>query len=126
MNLERADILNRLAAGQISTDEAARLLREPVRPPSPPLEGSERRNTGLAGRRLHVRVTDLGTGQPKVNVNLPLSWVEVGMKIGARYRPEIADFDVNALIEQIRDGTQGKLVEVEDLDDNERVEIFLD
>jgi hypothetical protein len=118
MTTERSDILNQLAAGQISADEAAQRLRAPgeVRLPSP----------GLSGRWLHVRVTDLHTGKQRVSVNLPLAWVEAGMRLGAQHRPEIANFDLGALVEQIHAGAQGKLVEVEDLEDNQRVEVFVD
>ena len=122
MNTDRSNILNQLASGQISADEAAQRLSAP-----PGLEsGGGKGTVNLSGRWLHVRVSDLDTGRQKVNVNLPLSWVEVGMRIGAQYRPEVANFDLNALVEQIRSGAEGKLVEVEDLDDNERVEIFVD
>ena len=48
------------------------------------------------------------------------------MRIGAQYRPEIASFDFGDLVAQIQAGAEGKLVEVEDLEDNERVEIFVD
>ena len=118
MSTDRADTrsVNLLASGQISADEAAQRLRPSAAPP----------RLNLSGRWLRVRVTDLDTGKQKVNVNLPLSWVEVGMKIGAQYRPEIANFDLGALVEQIQSGAEGRLVEVEDLDDNERVEIFVD
>ena len=121
MTTDRADILNRLATGQISADEAAQLLR-----PSGPHSGTGKGTANLNRHWLHIRVTDLETGKQKVNVNLPLSWVEAGMRIGAQYRPEIAGFDFDDLVAQIHAGTEGKLVEVEDLEDNERVEIFVD
>ena len=120
MTDDRADILNRLAARQISADEAARLLREPAEAPQPVNAPS------LASRWLRVRVTDLTTGRQRVNVNLPLSWVQIGMKIGARHSPEIAGIDFAGLLQQIQAGANGKIVEVEDLEDGERVEIFVD
>lgn len=117
MNTDRADTrsVNLLASGQISADEAAQRLRPSAAP----------QNMNLNGRWLRVRVTDLHTGKQKVNVNLPLAWVEAGIKIGAQYRPDIANLDLGALVEQIQAGTEGKLVEVEDMGDNERVEIFV-
>jgi hypothetical protein len=117
MDTDRSNILAQLAAGQISADEAAQRLRPSAGTPQ---------GLSLSGRWLHIRVTDLDSGRQKVNVNLPLAWVEVGMKIGARYQPEIAGFDINALVQQIHVGAEGKLIEVEDLEDNERVEIFVD
>jgi len=122
MTTDRANILDQLASGQISADEAAQRLR----PPAGPQSGTGKATANLTGRWLHVRVTDLETGKQKANVNLPLTWVEVGMRIGAQYRPEIASFDFGDLVAQIQAGAEGKLVEVEDLEDNERVEIFVD
>lgn len=123
MDANRTDILNQLASGQITAAEAAQRLgpAAPARPATP------KPHPGLnANRWLHVRVTNLETGRPKVNVNLPLTWVELGLKIGAKYQPEIAGLDFNDLVAQIQAGANGKLVEVEDLDDGERVEIFVD
>jgi len=122
MTTDRANILDQLASGQISADEAAQRLR----PSAGPQSGTGKATANLNGRWLHVRVTDLETGKQKANVNLPLTWVEVGMRIGAQYRPEIAGFDFGDLVAQIQAGAEGKLVEVEDLEDNERVEIFVD
>jgi hypothetical protein len=124
MTTDRADTrsVDPLASGQISADEAAQRLR----PPAGPQSGTGKATANLNGRWLHVRVTDLETGKQKANVNLPLTWVEVGMRIGAQYRPEIASFDFGDLVAQIQAGAEGKLVEVEDLEDNERVEIFVD
>jgi hypothetical protein len=119
MSTDRLDVLDRLAAGEISPAEAAQILRTPS-----PLARPQARH--LAQRWLHVRVTDLDTGRRRVNVDLPLSWVEVGLSLGARYYPDMAGIDLAQIVEQIRDGAGGKLVEVEDLDERVRVELFVD
>ena len=132
MNTHSADILSRLASGQISADEAARLLREPARPDallsSPPSAPAPGGSVGYPteGRWLHIRVTNLDNGKPKVSVNVPLSWIPIGMKIGAKYQPELAAIDFNEVVALLQAGTDGKLIEVEDLDDGERVEIYVD
>ena len=124
MDTPRADILNQLAAGQISATEAAARLNAPPKPIEParpaPLAGT------AAKRGLHVRVTNLDTGKVKVNVNVPLSWVEMGLRIGATQRPELAGLDFSEIVEQIHAGASGQLVEVEDVEDGERVEVFVD
>ncbi|MBI3241282.1 MAG: hypothetical protein HYZ49_03205 [Chloroflexi bacterium] len=119
MNLERSHILEQLASGQISADEAARLLNQP--PASPASFDAL-----AANRWFHVRVTDLDTGKQKVSVNLPLSLVDAGLKIGARYEPQIAGLDLREIIEQLQAGTGGRLVDVEDFESGEHVEIFVD
>jgi hypothetical protein len=46
--------------------------------------------------------------------------------MGARFAPELEGMDVNDILEQIKEGAQGKIVEVEDLEDGERVEIYVE
>jgi hypothetical protein len=116
---DRADILNRVASGQLSAEEAAQQLKGPALAPASSPEA-------LKGHWLHVRVTQLDTGRTRVNVNVPLSWVDIGMRIGARYQPDIAGIDWAEVVELIKSGANGRIVEVEDLDDNERVEVFVE
>jgi hypothetical protein len=74
-----------------------------------------------------VRVTDLATGKSKVNVNIPMGLVSVGMRMGARFAPAMAGIDAEQVMAAaIRQGVQGKVVDVEDLDDGERVEIYVE
>ena len=41
-------------------------------------------------------------------------------------RPELEDVDFDDIIEQIKSGAQGKIIEVEDVEDGERVEIYVE
>jgi len=116
MTPDRTTLLNRVAAGELSAEEAARLLQ-----PAPIRSKAE-----LAQHWLRVRITNLETGKPKVNVNLPLTWVEIGLKLGAQHEPQLAGIDFSDILAQIRAGASGKLIEVEELDKNERVEVFVD
>jgi hypothetical protein len=52
--------------------------------------------------------------------------VSAGLRIGQRYAPELHGVDLDYLLDEIQRGANGKLVEVEDQEDNERVEIFVD
>ena len=116
--MDRATILGKLSAGDLSADEAARLLREP----DPPAAGL----AVDASRRLRVRVSSLQTGRERVNVNLPVVLLQAGLKLGARYEPRIADLDLGEILEAARSGADGKLVDVENWDSGERVEVFID
>ena len=121
---ERMQILSMVAEGTITAEEGAKLLAA--------LEPERRREShpDMAGpsspRWFRVRVTDLETGKNKVNVNLPMSLVDVGTRMGARFAPELEDLDFRDIIEQIKSGAQGKIVEVEDIEDGERVEIYVE
>ncbi|GAB4272314.1 MAG: hypothetical protein Kow0080_18590 [Candidatus Promineifilaceae bacterium] len=120
---ERMQILKMIEEGKITAAEGAELLRaldknktgqEPE-----PLRGSSN------PRWFRVRVTDLASGRNKVNVNIPIGLVHVGIKMGARFVPELGEeAEYQQVIEAIRSGKQGKIIEVED--DGERVEIFVE
>ncbi len=125
--MNRAEILDKLSTGQITADEAALLLRtgEPAaNGATPPFRPTTATNYG--NRRLRVRVSNLETGRDRVNVNVPLTLVDAGLKLGARYEPQIAGIDVAELLGEIEAGAQGKLADVENWEKGERVEIFIE
>ena len=119
---ERMQILKMIEDGTITADEGAKLLVA--------LEEGATRNVqatpGGQARWMRIRVTDLNTGRAKVNVNLPMGLVSLGVKMGARFAPEMEEIDLDEVIQAIKDGAQGKIVEVEDEEDNERVQIYIE
>jgi hypothetical protein len=118
-------ILGMVAEGKISAEEGAKLLAAlEVEPKKREARATSEQPS--APRWFRVRVTDLETGRNKVNVNLPMSLVDVGTRMGARFAPELSELDFTQIIEQIKSGTQGKIVEVEDAEDGERVEIYVE
>jgi hypothetical protein len=46
--------------------------------------------------------------------------------MGARFAPELEDIDFETIIEQVKSGAQGKIIEVEDAEGGERVEIYVE
>jgi hypothetical protein len=119
---ERMQILKMVEAGTITAEEGAKLLAALE-------EGAEKSEGAASGgkaRWMRIRVTDLKTGRAKVNVNLPMGLVNFGMKMGARFAPEMENMDLNEIMQAIKDGAQGKVVEVEDDEDNERVQIYIE
>lgn len=81
-----------------------------------------------AGRRwLHIQVSDLQSGRQRVRVNVPLGLVNFGLKIGARFTNELDSGTIQDVLAALEDESlTGTLVEVEDVEDNERVHIFID
>lgn len=124
---ERLRILKMIEQGQITAEDGARLL-EALSSAEQPRLMPPYNNTMSSGsaRWLRVRVTDLSTGKHKVNVNIPMGLVNVGLKMGARFAPEMEGVDIDQLTQLIRSGATGKLIEVEDAADGERVEIFVE
>ncbi len=47
------------------------------------------------------------------------------MQIGSRFTPELEDFDVEKLVAALQAGAGDKLIEVEDEENGERVEVYL-
>lgn len=50
----------------------------------------------------------------------------MGLKIGARFAPDIEDLNFEDIIEAICGDAQGRIVAVEDEEEGERVEIFIE
>jgi hypothetical protein len=123
---ERMQILKMIEANQISAEDGAKLLAalgdkdaaEPTAPqPSP----------ATSGKWFRVRVTDIRTGRRKVNVNIPLGLVDVGLKMGAKFAPAgLEGLDMNQIMTAIKSGGEGKVVDVENEDDGEHVEVFIE
>jgi hypothetical protein len=117
---ERMRILKMIADKQITADEGARLL-EALR------SGAEApRDEGSRPKWLRVKVTDRRNEKVKLNVTIPVGLVDVGLKMGARFAPELAGMDSNAIQSALREGVRGRILSVDDDGDEERVEIFVE
>ena len=130
---ERMQILKMIESRQITADEGAKLLaalgehdradREASRRESAPVKPSPM----TTGKWFRVRVTDLKSGKRKVNVNIPLGLVDVGLKMGAKFAPAgLEGLDMQQIITAIKAGGEGKIVDVEDEDGGEHVEVFIE
>ena len=121
---ERMKILKMIEEGKLSAEEGTKLLAalSGPRPPVPP------RAPGMPGapRWLRIRVTDVRTGRSKASVQIPLALVDAGMKIGAHYAPEVEGVNMSNVMEAIRSGVTGKIIDVTDEEDGEHVEIYVE
>lgn len=73
-----------------------------------------------------MRITDLSSGKASVNVNLPLGLVNVGLKMGARFIPEIEGTEADDLAEALRQGQTGKVMDVTDEEEGRRIEVYIE
>jgi hypothetical protein len=121
---ERMQILKMIEEGKISAADGAELLRALDRDkedsPVEPLKGAS------TARWFRVRITDTNSGKNKVNVNIPIGLVNVGMKMGAKFTPEVEGFDFDTLMKAVKSGQQGKVMDIVNDDEGERVEIFVE
>lgn len=125
---ERMKILKMIEEGKISADEGAKLLATLAEgrgsSHDPTLPGKLGRPG--APRTLRVRVTDIASGRSKASVQIPLALVDAGMKIGAHFAPEVEGVDMSNVMDALRSGVTGKIIDVVDNEDGERVEIFIE
>ncbi len=122
---ERMKILKMIEEGKISAEEGAKLLAalsEGSRGPG----GTSASRVAGAGHWLRIRVTDIVSGRSKASVQIPLGLIDAGMKIGAHFAPEVEGVDMSAMMDAIRSGVTGKIIDVTDDEDGEHVEIYVD
>jgi hypothetical protein len=84
------------------------------------------RANGEKPRWLRIRVRDMASGRNKVTINLPLRLVSFGLGIANRFGADLDRAELDGLMEMIKHGEKGVLVEVEDDEDGEYVQIMLD
>jgi hypothetical protein len=120
---ERMKILKMIEEGKLSAEEGTKLLAAlSVKRPSVP------RPPGMPGsaRMLRIRVTDMRTGRSKASVQIPLALVDAGMKIGAHFAPEVEGVDMSNVMEAMRSGVTGKIIDVTNDEGGEHVEIYIE
>ncbi len=119
---ERMKILKMIEEGKLSPEEGAQLIAALARKAVPGIPG-----LGASGAKwLRVRVTDTRTGRSKATVQIPLALMDAGMKIGAHFAPEIDGVRMDQVMEALRSGVTGKIIDVTDDEDGEHVEIFVE
>jgi hypothetical protein len=117
---EQDQILTMVEDRTITASEGALLLEaSEVRP------AKISRTFASKSRWLKVQVTELATGRSKTSVTIPLSLVEIGLRMGAKFAPEMAGINMDELLNAIRNGADGTLVDVEDIDKGEGVAIYV-
>ncbi len=118
-NEERNRILQLVEAGQVTAAQAAQLLDA--------LSNERERFFERArGRLVRVRVTDLRSNRQKVNVTIPVTLVNVGLRLGAKLAPQLSGSALEELLRAIERGATGRLLEWQDLEEGERVELLVE
>jgi len=127
MDEEKMRILQMIQDGTISAEEGANLLTA--------LESSRaaeqaKVREATSNRWLRVRLTDSRTGANKVNINIPLGLVETALRFGDKLNLFGAikgkNIDIEQILNDIRSGTVGKILDVDDSEEEERLEIYIE
>ncbi len=122
---EQLRILEMVAEGAISAEDAARLLEALGKGETRPGAPSPQQRP----RVVRIRVTDLEANRPRVNVVLPLSLVRGALKRGRGITGigiEGIDLDLGELDTLLNTGMTGHIIDVVDDEDGERVEIIVE
>ncbi|WP_321422720.1 hypothetical protein [uncultured Methanobacterium sp.] len=120
---EKIQILEMVEDGKISAAEATELLAA--------LESNEEEIAPLKDVKwLKVRVYTLDD-QPKVNVNIPISLVDVGLKLAKKYDPKFKDsgldnIDLDEILDAIKNGAEGKIVDVIDDEEQTKIKVYVE
>ncbi|MEN4041546.1 MAG: hypothetical protein ROW52_05270 [Anaerolineaceae bacterium] len=125
---ERINILRMIQEGKITAEEGILLMEalDKGKPPAPNIPPIVAQPISRSPRYLHIRVTDTDTGKVRVNIRLPISVINAGIKMGARFSTEIEGLDLTQLTDYIHSGETGQILDVFDEADGEHVEVFIE
>ena len=125
MEQETQSILEMLRDGKVTAEQAAKLLEalDAAATTSAPQPSTRARN-------LRINVTDTRSGRTTVNVNIPFGLIEVasrmGLSLGIKRAPELADLNFDDIVAAIRNGAEGKIVDIEDDKDRQHVTVMVE
>lgn len=94
--------------------------------PEMEMAGKGPTGTSPSPRWLRIRVNDLESGRSKVRVNVPLGFMKLGLQIGGSFAPELQNLDWEEFATSLAKTGGGMLVEVEDEEDGEHVQIYVE
>jgi hypothetical protein len=131
MSEERRKILNMVAEGKITPEEAERLL------------GVLKDESGQA-KFLKVRVYEKNKEKPRIKVDMPINALRLLLKLGAKFQglaPEGLKMNIkgkelhldeftpemlDSILSEIGESGRFNLVEVDDIEKDERVEVYIE
>lgn len=123
---EKLQILNMIQDGRINAEEGVKLLEA--------LENSldikdENVNSGKKAKWIKIKVLDT-EGNTKVNVTLPISLINLGVKLASKFSPEIkeaglSEDDMTEIFDAIKNGETGRIVDI-DSAKGDKVEIVIE
>ena len=125
-NEERLKIMKLVQDGKITAEEAILLLEALENPKKTAEETTFSHQSGGPGRWFRVKITDTRTGKSRANIRLPIGLVNAGLKMGAKFSPEMEGMDMDVVSDALRDGQTGLIIDVFDDEDDEHVEVFIE
>jgi hypothetical protein len=137
--MERMEILQKLAAGEITAEEAERLLQESSPKAEPGAQSEAREESAKEEpessgsspciRWLHVRVLDLETQREHVRINIPISFFWPGWWCGPHFGHWFMHrkwWWWDELEDALEEGASGTLVDVDNVEKGKHVHVYID
>jgi head-tail adaptor len=118
---ERNRILNMIESGQITAAQAAQLL-DTLEPQH------EQSGRQMGNRTVRIWMTDMSTNHRKMNMTatMPLYLVSMSLRLLARLLSQLNDSTIQNVIRAIERDTTGRLLDLQDLEEGKRLEIFVE
>jgi len=118
---ERDRILSMIESGQITAAQAAQLLNTLV----PEYEQSSGQ---MQNRTVRIWLTDMSTNHRKMNITatMPINLISMSLRLLARLVSQLNDGTIQHVIHTLERGTTGRLLDLQDLEDGKRLEIFVE
>ncbi|HXL38724.1 MAG TPA: hypothetical protein VN954_16145 [Ktedonobacteraceae bacterium] len=118
---ERNRILNMIESGQITAGQAAQLL-------DTLLPEYEQSGGQVENRTVRIWLTEMSTNRRKMNMTatIPVYLVSMSLRLLARLVSQLNDSTIQNVIRAIERGTTGRLLDLQDLEEGKRLEVFVE
>lgn len=118
---ERNRILNMVESGQITAGQAAQLL-------DTLLPEYEKSGGQMENRTVRIWLTDMSTNRRKMNMTatIPVYLVSMSLRLLARLVSQLNDSTIQSVLRALERGTTGRLLDLQDLEEGKRLEIFVE
>ncbi len=118
---ERNRILDMIEMGQITAAQAAQLLDTLV-------PESEQSEWQMQNRTVRIWMTDMSTNRRKMNMTatMPIYLISTSLRLLARLVSQLNDGTIQNVIRALEKGTTGRLLDLQDLEEGKRLEIYVE
>ena len=118
---ERNRILGMVESGQLTAAQAAELLDTLMPADKQPI-------SQLQNRTVRIWLTDISTNHRKMNVTatLPVYLLSTSLRLLAQLVAQLNDSTMQHVIRALEKGITGRLIDVQDLEEGKRIEIFVE
>jgi len=118
---ERNRILGMVESGQLTAAQAAELLDTLMPADKQPI-------SQLQNRTVRIWLTDISTNHRKMNVTatLPVYLLSTSLRLLAQLVAQLNDSTMQHVIRAIENGMTGRLIDLQDLEEGKRIEIFVE